>query len=165
MSVVDYAIAAIVLISLVIGIWRGFIREALSVIVWIAAFWLAYSGAETLALKIEGTLDDKALAVLISFVALFLVVHIAGFFISRLLAKAVKSIGLSGVDRVAGAGFGALRGLVIVSVVVLLVGLTPLNQSPQWADSYMVDLVRDVLAWVDQRYPLELEERLAGVMG
>ncbi len=163
MTEVDYAILAVLLISLVIGVWRGFVREALSVVIWVAAFWGAYSGAEALGLQIEGAVGDKALSVLVAFIFLFLAVHVAGFFLSRLLSKVVSSIGLKSVDRVAGAGFGFLRGFVIVAVLVLLISYTPLNASPLWTDSYMVGVVNDALGWLQERYPLGLDERLASV--
>ncbi len=164
MSEVDYAILAVLLISLVIGVWRGFVREALSVVVWVSAFWAAYSGAEALGGQLDGAIGDRALSVLVAFIFLFLAVHVVGFFLSRLLSRVIRSIGLKSVDRVAGAGFGFLRGFVIVAVVVLLIGYTPLSDSPLWSDSYMVEVVGEALGWLQERYPLGLDDRLANVV-
>ncbi len=164
MSAVDYVILAVLLISLVIGVWRGFVREALSVVIWVAAFWLAYGGAEALGLQIDGAIGDQVLSVLIAFILIFLTVHIVGFFASRLLSRVVKTIGLNSVDRVAGAGFGVLRGFVIVAVLVLLIGYTPLHESALWADSYMVGVVSEALGWLQERYPLGLGDRWVNVV-
>jgi len=164
MSGIDYAIVGITSISLALGLWRGFVREALSLIVWIGAFSLAYSGADLLAPAFESIVADQALRVAVSFVLLFISVHVIGFFVSRLLSKIVKSIGLSSVDRVAGAGFGFLRGFIIVSVIVLLIGMTPIKDSSQWASSSLVPRVGEALGWIQERYPLDLQNGLTKVM-
>lgn len=158
MNTIDYAILGLTFISAAIGIWRGFIREAVSVAVWVTAFGLAYSGADVVGGYFEGLLSDHSARVVVGFVVLFLLVHIAGFVVARLLSKIVKTIGLSSVDRVAGVGFGVVRAFVIVAVVVLLAGMTPLMDSPTWHQSYMVGIVSDILTWIQARYPLSLPQ-------
>lgn len=164
MSGIDYAIIAVVSISLAFGLWRGFVKEALSLVIWVGAFFLSYSGADLIAPVLESVIAEQALRVAVSFVSIFLLVHIVGFFVSKLLANLIKSIGLSSVDRIAGAGFGFLRGFIIVSVVVLLVGMTPIKDSPQWASSGLVPLVGEALGWIQERYPLDLQNGLTKVM-
>ncbi len=155
MSSIDYLIAGIILVSALIGIWRGFVREALSLLVWVAAFWLAFAWAATLEVYLAEVISDQALRLAVSFVALFLAVHIVGFMISRLLSTVVKSIGLKGVDRVAGAGFGLARGFVVIAVLVLLAEMTPMAQEAPWRQSYMVAAVKEGLAWLQLYYPLD----------
>jgi membrane protein required for colicin V production len=166
MSSIDYLILGLIVISALIGIWRGFVREALSLLIWAAAFWLAYAGATVLEVYLAGMISDQALRLAVSFVALFLTVHIVGFIISRLLSTVIKSVGLRGVDRVAGAGFGLVRGVVVVAVVVLLVGMTPMAQEATWQQSYMVGAIKQMLTWLQMNYPLDqMGQAVVGMNG
>ena len=155
MSGVDYLILGIIVVSATIGIWRGFVREALSLIVWVAAFWLAYSWASSLEVMLVDLLADQAVRIIVSFVVLFLLVHIVGFVLTRLLSRLIKSIGLKGVDRVAGAGFGFVRGAIAVVALVLLVEMTPLTQDAVWQQSFIVPIFKDAIQWAQLNYPLD----------
>jgi len=166
MSSIDYLILGLIVISALIGIWRGFVREALSLLIWAVAFWLAYAGATVLEVYLAGMISDQALRLAVSFVVLFLTVHIVGFIISRLLSTVIKSVGLRGVDRVAGAGFGLVRGVVVIAVVVLLVGMTPMAQEAMWQQSYMVGAIKQMLAWLQMNYPLDqMGQAVVGMNG
>lgn len=154
-SVADYLILVIIAVSTLIGIWRGFVREAMSLVIWVAAFWIAYTWAGDAEVWFTDWSSDRALRVVTAFVALFLLVHVVGFLISRLLALLLESIGLGGVNRVAGGGFGVARGVLLVAAVVLVVQMTPLREAPLWQQSYMIGLFSDGLAWVQERYPLD----------
>ncbi len=155
MSGIDYLILGVIAVSATIGIWRGFVREALSLIVWVAAFWLAYTWASSLEVMLVDLLADQAVRVIVCFIVLFLLVHIVGFVISRLLSSLIKSIGLKGVDRVAGAGFGFVRGFVAVAALVLLVEMTPLTQEAMWQQSFIVPMFKDAMQWAQLQYPLD----------
>ncbi len=164
MSGIDYAVLGIIVLSAVIGVWRGFVREALSLAIWVLAFWLAYAGAGSAEVYLRGWISDQSLRLVVGFVLLFLLVHIAGFVVSRLLSTLIRSIGLKGVDRVAGAGFGFVRGAVVVAAIILVVRLTPLVDEPVWQQSYMIAVFDNALEWVNQYYPLgAVSERLANV--
>ncbi len=161
MSTLDYLIIAVIALSTLIGIWRGFVREALSLVVWVAAFWLAYLWAGTVASYFVEMISDQTLRLLTAFVLLFLTVHVVGFVTARLLATLLASIGLGGVDRLAGGGFGVVRGVLMVAVVVLIAGMTPVTQASSWQHSYMVGLFADGLAWVQHYYPLDMNSVLS----
>lgn len=156
MSSVDYLIIVVIVVSALIGIWRGFVREALSLVVWVAAFWLAYLLAGRVESYFAGMVTDHSLRLVVAFVLLFLTVHVVGFVVARLLTSLLASIGLGGVNRLAGGGFGAMRGVLMVAVVVLLVGMTPLAEAALWRDSYIVGLFVDGLGWIQHYYPLDL---------
>ncbi len=163
MSGVDYAVLAIIVLSAGIGVWRGFVREALSLAIWIFAFWLAYLGSGVFEPYLSGFIADQALRTVFAFIVLFLGIHIVGFIVSRLLSTLIKSIGLKGVDRVLGAVFGVVRGAVVIAVLVLIAGLTPLAQESFWQQSYMIGVTEDALSWVQKHYPLEaVKQHLVG---
>ena len=157
MSGVDYVIIAVIVISTLIGVWRGFVRETLSLVIWVAAFWLAYLWASTFEVYFSGAISDRPLRLISAFVLIFLTVHVVGFVISRLSASLLESIGLNGVDRMAGGGFGIVRGVVLVAAVVLVAGVTSIVKEPLWQHSYMIGLFSDGLAWVQHYYPLDID--------
>lgn len=154
MNSLDYAIMVITALSVFVGLWRGFVREAISLGVWVAAFWLAYSLAGSVEVYLIEWIGDEALRMGAAFVIIFLAVHMLGFVVSFVVFRLVKSVGLGGVDRVAGGGFGMLRAVVVFSVAVLLVGFTPLKEELFWTQSYFVGVFEELLVWVEQRYPM-----------
>ncbi len=156
MSSIDYLIIVVVVISALIGIWRGFVREALSLVVWVAAFWLAYLLAGTVESYFAGMVSEQPLRLVMAFVLIFLTVHVVGFVVARLLSSLLESIGLGGVNRVVGGGFGIARGVLMVAVVVLVFSLTPMVQSEWWQGSYLVGLFVNGLDWLQHYYPLDL---------
>ncbi len=155
MSSIDYAILVVIVFSALIGVWRGFVREALSLLIWVVAFWFAYSWSQTLAYLLDSFFADPGLRLIVTFVVLFLAVHIVGFIVSRLLSVLIRSVGLKGVDRVAGGGFGLLRGGIIVAVLVLLAEMTPIPQETMWQQSFMVSVFKDMLEWIQLNYSFD----------
>ncbi len=150
----DYIILILIAFSAVIGIWRGFVREALSLAVWGGAFWLGYVASPILAVYLDGLIAEQTVRLVAAFVLVFLAVHVLGFFVARLLSTIIKSIGLRAVDRVAGAGFGILRGVIAIAAIVLVAGMTPLREEAFWQQAYLVAVVNLGLEWVQQYYPL-----------
>ena len=132
---IDYAILAIVGISGVISLIRGFIREALSLVGWVAAFWLALAFSGQIAPRLEAYVTTPSARLGIAFVAIFIGVLLLSGIVLRLVGLLVEKTGLSGTDRTIGILFGVLRGIVIVGLLVLAGGLTPLPQDPWWRES------------------------------
>ena len=149
---IDYAILAIVGISGVISLMRGFIREALSLAGWVAAFWIAIAFSGRGAAWLEGYVSVPSLRVAIAFAALFFLVLLLCGIVLRMAGQVVKSTGMSGTDRTLGIVFGVLRGVVIAGLLVLLAGLTALPGDPWWSQSlllpHFVDLALGVLAYL-----------------
>lgn len=138
MNWVDLTIVAIVLISAVISLFRGFVREVLSLIAWVAAFWLASRLARPAAAALEPWVNVEGARLVLAFMGLLigvlLVAGIINFVISRLLEKT----GLSGPDRLLGMIFGALRGGAIVAIIVFVAGLTALPGMPWWQQASLM---------------------------
>ena len=132
MTWVDYAVLAIIGISILLSIIHGFVRELLALASWIVAFLVAQSFSVDMVPWLPAALSNPSLRLLAAFVAIFVVVLILMTLLSIIISHFVKKVGLSGIDRVLGAVFGLLRGLVIVMVMVLLAGLTTLPKHPAW---------------------------------
>ena len=157
---IDYAILAIVGISGVISLMRGFIREALSLAGWIAAFWIALAFSGKAAAWLDGYVSVPSVRVGIAFAAIFFGVLLVCGIVLRLAGLLVERTGMSGTDRTLGIVFGVLRGIVIAELLVLLAGLTPLPLDPWWNQSlflpHFVELANEIRAFL----PPEMQQQI-----
>ena len=149
---IDYAILGIVGISGVISLMRGFIREALSLAGWIAAFWVALAFSGVVARWLEGYVSVPSVRVGIAFAGIFFGVLLLGGIVLRFAGLVVEKTGMSGTDRTLGIVFGVLRGIVITALLVLLAGLTSLPRDPWWSESvllpHLVELANEIRAFL-----------------
>ncbi|MCK5640531.1 MAG: CvpA family protein [Gammaproteobacteria bacterium] len=148
MNWADIVILLIILISMLISIWRGFTREALSLGGWVVAFWLALTFSGKLAGLLTSFISMPSVRVIVSFVFLFVITLLLASWANYLISNLVKRTGLTGADRVFGVVFGALRGCVVVVILVLLAGLTPVPQDPWWDKSFFIEHFQDAAIWV-----------------
>ena len=135
MNWADIAILATLLISVVVSILRGFVKEVLSLVAWVAAFWVAATFAAPASGLLEPYIQIPTARVVLAFVAVLLATLIAAGLVNYLIGKLVEGTGLSGTDRLLGAIFGFARGAAVVSIVVLLGGLTTLPAEPWWREA------------------------------
>ena len=132
---IDYAILAVVGISGILSLMRGFIRETLSLAGWIAAFWVALAFSGEVAPRLEAYVATPSTRLGIAFIAIFAGVLLLSGIVLRLAGLLMERTGMSGTDRTLGILFGILRGIVVVGLLVLLGGLTPLPRDPWWHES------------------------------
>lgn len=149
----DFIILIILLISVLISFWRGFLREALSLTTWVAAFWVSISFHSQLAQLLTHKISTPGLRLLVAFAALFLGVFIAGSIISHLVIQLIKKTGFGGTDRLLGAGFGLLRGVLIVALGVMAGEMLQLNNNPAWQSSVLLPWFEQVAGWLQQFIP------------
>jgi membrane protein required for colicin V production len=149
----DYVILAILFISVLIGLARGLISEVLSLVIWVAAFWVAWTFGPSLAHYFEGSVSLPSARVAIGYGLCFITVLLVGGLIRFLISRLVASTGLGGTDRLLGMLFGLARGALIVSLVVFVLGFTPLPNDPWWRESTMLPQFRGVAEWLGQQVP------------
>jgi len=135
MTWLDYAVAGVFAVSLVVGAWRGLVREVLSILGWVIAFLAANLLAGPVGLMMPQAIPSPELRIAAAYVAVFLGSLIVTALLGLLLSKIVQAAGLGGVDRMLGALFGAARGLLIVLAAALLAGLTSAPRQSFWRDS------------------------------
>lgn len=152
----DYALLIIVALSALYSVFRGFVREVLSLIGWVLSFWVAIKFSGQLAGYFEDIIAIPGVRFGVAFLLLFLGIMVGSIFISRLVVSLVKLGGLRGFDRFIGAGFGVARGLIIVTVLVLLGGLSPLAQDTAWQQSLMVPYLQKFATWATDNIPDEV---------
>lgn len=132
MTSFDFVVSGIVVLSMLLGIMRGGVKEILSLAAWIAAFIMAKAFAETAAGWMPAMISNPSLRYLGGFVLVFVIVMAVAMLLSLLLAESLKAAGLGAMDRLLGLIFGAARGMVIVLTLVLLAGLTALPKTDLW---------------------------------
>ena len=156
----DYAILAVIAVSLLVGGLRGFMKEAFSLLVWAAAFFIAYQYSGDLAPLMEPQVSLPSARTAMAFTGLFVVVLLIGGLLNYLLGRLVESTGLTGTDRLLGGVFGTLRGLAIVVVVLLVAGLTPIPADPWWQNSRSIARLMPLVNWAADHLPEAVREQL-----
>ena len=145
MSWLDWALLAVLLLSALLGLWRGLVYEVLSVAVWVVAFVLAQAYAAPVGawLPVDGFSAPLQLAA--GFAAVFLASAFVGGLLAWLVKKLVESVGLRPVDRVLGGAFGLARGLVILLGLAVVVSMTPLQTQERWRESPVAGILSRTL--------------------
>lgn len=156
----DWVIVAIVLVSGLISIWRGFVREAISLATWVLAFWVALFFGPKLMVLMPDSLESPTVRWLAAVIVLFMATLLVGGLANFLVSTLVEKTGLTGTDRALGVVFGILRGVVIVALVVLLVGETALQREGWWQDSRLVPYLNPMAEWMKDNYPAGMAESL-----
>jgi len=160
MTWLDYAVIGVFAVSLVLGAWRGLVREVISILGWVIAFLSANLFAGPIGPAMPQAIPTPELRVAAAFVAVFIGALLVTSLAGLLLSKVVNSIGLGGVDRLLGAAFGAARGVLIVLAVAVLVGLTSTPRQPYWRDSASGPLLAQAVVMLKPLLPQTLSERL-----
>ncbi len=135
MTAFDVILLTVVGVSVVFAIWRGFVRELLSLLSWTAAFLMARAFGATAALMLPKLVTYADLRLGLGYGAVFLSSLVLFTLASMLIAKLTKVAGLSVTDRVLGMLFGLARGLLIAVILVLVGGLTMLPHLPEWREA------------------------------
>lgn len=144
---IDFVILAIIALSTVISLVRGFVKEAVSLLVWILAFFIASYYYPHLAAYFT-SLDDELLRNALAIAILFVCALILGALVNFLISKLVQSTGLSGTDRLLGLIFGALRGVLLVSAVLFFVdAFTAAANTDWWQQSLLIPEFRFIIEW------------------
>ncbi len=160
MTIFDYAVFGIIAASSLLGLWRGVIAEVLALTAWIVAFITARTLGGEAATYFEGVVAEPALRYAAGFVAVLLFVLVC-FAVARLvLSMLLKAAGLALVDRLLGAGFGILRGVLIVLVCVLLAGMTALPKSQWWRNAWLAPPLETAVIAAKPWLPAEVAKRI-----
>ncbi len=138
MNWADWTIIAIIAISSLFSLKRGFVKEALSLVTWVAALIVARLFSASMETILQPYLETPSLRLISAFAILFIVTLIVGALVSQLIGMLVAATGLSGTDRVLGVGFGAARGFLLAVVLVALAGMTPAINDFWWRESKLI---------------------------
>jgi membrane protein required for colicin V production len=162
-TLIDILAFAILVISGLMGIWRGLVREVLALIGWVAASWIAYHYATWLAYEwLTGVPGGEMTRLALGFVILFIVVMIVCALVGKFLAKLMQQAGLSPMDRFLGFAFGLLRGLLVVVVLSSLAALTSISQTTEWRKAWSLPAIELLIGMTQAWLPDEWAAQVSG---
>lgn len=153
----DMIALGVVSISIVISLVRGLIRELISLVSWFLAAWFSIRYSNQIAHYLTFT-DIQSLRVFLAFLLIFVLMVFLGAIVNFMMGQLVRKTPFSAADRILGMGFGAARGVLVLSVLVLLGGLTPLPRDDWWQNSYFIPRVQKVAIWMKGFLPLEVSQ-------
>jgi membrane protein required for colicin V production len=140
MPFLDILIAIVVVISLIVGLVRGFVKEVLSIIGWIAAAWLAFTfgsnAGELIHQYVE--LPAEAFRTSAGFISVFVVSLFVFSVVNWLIAKILSKAPIKGIDRFLGMLFGAVRAVAVIAIVIVIGRGFNMNESAWWQRSVSV---------------------------
>ncbi|MSP97447.1 MAG: CvpA family protein [Betaproteobacteria bacterium] len=142
MTVLDYTVIGVLIVSMVWSALRGVVREIISLGGWVIAFLAANLFAGPLALHLPQAIPGEAPRALAAFLAIFIVALFCSALVGLLMSKLVNAVGLGAIDKALGALFGVARGSILVLVAVLAAGLTSAPRQPWWTDSVSAESLK-----------------------
>lgn len=160
MNWVDAIILGILALSVLIGLLRGLVAELLSLAIWIAAFLVAALFGPDLARLFEKMISLSVARLALGYAICFVGVLLIGAIVRFAARRLIWSTGLSGIDRLLGVLFGFVRGVLVVTLAVFLVGLTSLTRESGWQQSTLLPQFQTVAAWLGQNIPASVAEHL-----
>ncbi len=153
MIIADIIILVIVALSVFVSVLRGFVKEAMSLVIWMLAIWIAVTYSAAVDELLLNTISSPSIRIVTSFAILFLPTLFVGMLINKLFGHAIKKSGLTGTDRALGLLFGTARGVLIVAVLVMLAGMTSIPQESWWKESVLLTHFQEVAVWLKDALP------------
>ena len=162
----DFAVIAILLVSLLFGLWRGLVYEVLSLAGWPVAFLLSRLFAGDVApmmpgpalSNIEGV--QETMRITLAYAVVFVAALIVWGALAWLLSRLVKAVGLGWLDRVLGGLFGVLRGGLVILVLVWLAGMTSVPEQTFWRAAQTSKTAEDVALLTKVWLPDNIAQRV-----
>ena len=162
MATLDWVFAAILLLSMALGLWRGLVFEVLSLAGWLASFVLAQWWAPEVAAWLPLGQWSPPLRYAAGFVVVLIGALVVAALLARLARKLIEAVGLRPVDRILGAAFGLLRGFVIVLAVTVVAQMTPLRDTQVWGASVGAQAAAQALKGLKPILPERFGQYLPG---
>lgn len=137
-AVLDLVLLATVVLSALVGVWRGFVREVMSLVVWLAALWLAWRFGSLLAPQLAGLIQNPVLRLWAARAMLLVTVVLAGGIVTMLIGQLLHATGLGSTDRAVGMVFGVVRGIVLAALALMGMQMAGLDAQPWWRESKLI---------------------------
>jgi len=151
MNGADYLFIGILLVSLTLGVMRGFIREALSLLVWLIGLWLAWHYAHLLYPYLGGTLAQPGLREWVARLLMLALVLLVGSAIGALVSYLVtRAAGLAVTDRLLGLLFGLVRAVVMIGIFVIVGQGLGLDGERWWKSSRLMPHAEHAASWLER---------------
>ncbi len=147
----DHIFAIILLLSGTVGYFRGFIRESIALLSWLVGLWVAWRFAYVVNPWLGGALAEPGIREWMGRAIMLLIVLLIGSLVGSIVAHfARRAVGLAAMDRLLGAVFGLVRGVVIVGLLVLAGRAAELNNEPWWSETKSMPAAESVANWLER---------------
>lgn len=156
MTKFDFFLLLCVMASATLGMWRGLLQTALALGTWLVAAFVTYQYTYSLERMLAPRLPDEGIRIILSALLLFGLAMGAGKALQYITARFIKAAKLTIPDRILGGLFGAVRGLLFVTIFMMLVGASPLVQDSWWRSSTWVEKMTPVAQAMIDRLPDDL---------
>lgn len=160
MAWLDIVIIAFFILSILIGVYRGFVKETLSVASWALAAFLAFQYGERASLYIKPYVKQEPLDLAIAYVGVFLVCLILFSVISYIISQLFEATGMTGVDRSIGSVFGALRAAVIIVILILVGRFMAMDNQQWWMESQFLPYFEPLVEWFKSFLPADIVTKI-----
>lgn len=151
---IDIIIIGIIGLSALTGLFRGAVKEIIALAIWVAAIWLAYNYSQSLTPWLQRYIQDQSARTIVAFLIILFGVLFAGGIINTILSFILKRTGLNGTDKILGMGFGFLRGVFIVSLILATVQMTSLPYKQYTQNSQLCAQLQPVVTWISGYIPV-----------
>lgn len=149
MNGADYLILIVLVFSMLLGMYRGFVRESVALLAWLCGLWLAWRYAPLVEPLLGGMLGEPPVRTWAARTLIVMAVVILGWIVAGLLGYLLRHSGLSvAVDRLLGMFFGAVRGGVVICAFVLLAQFAQLDQVKWWKKSTLLPYATECATWI-----------------
>jgi membrane protein required for colicin V production len=149
MNGADYAILGVLAVSMLLGMYRGFVRESVALLAWLGGLWLAWRYAPLVEPFLGGALSQPPVRTWAARTIIVIVVVLVGWLVSSVLAYLLRHSGLSlMLDRLLGMLFGVLRGAVVIAALVLLAQFARLDEAKWWKRSVLLPYASECASWI-----------------
>lgn len=155
----DYVIVGLIALSMLISFFRGFIREAISLLTWIVALLISIRFAEPLSNHLGVFhVDSPSIRYTIAFIILFIIILIIGFIVNSIMKYLIHRIGIGPMDRLLGIFFGVARGILAVAVILVIINFSPLKSEPWLTASQFTPKFNPLVQWLNGFLPKKVEQ-------
>ena len=150
---IDLVLLIVIGGSALLGLIRGFVGTLVSTAAWLLAGWATFEFGGQAAFWLSDNGKPTITELFGGYALSFVVVMVAVVLIGAMARSMVQSAGLSGIDRMLGTALGLLRGAFLASILVLLMGFTPLPREPAWRQSQVLPMLTPAAGWMRSRLP------------
>ena len=160
MTTLDWALLGVLGLSMLLGAWRGLVYEVLSVLGWAVSFFAAQWFAPSVAANLPLQSLSEPVRYAAGFVLVFIGVLVACSLLTVAIKKMVQAVGLRPIDRTLGAGFGILRGLILLLATTVVINMTTLKNSAWWQESAGAGVLNTALISIKPMLPEQFAKYL-----
>jgi membrane protein required for colicin V production len=154
----DFVIFGVIGLSIVVSFFRGILREILSLVIWILAFILSFKYSSSVSIWLQSFVHGQMISYVLAFVLIFLAVFLFGMVLNFFIKHVIDKVGFGPIDRVLGFCFGAARGVIVVTVLLMFIAVSPMQKEAWYASSKVAPYFKTAVTWLSNFLPDQVQQ-------